>query len=115
MGWSCRADAGNVLNAWQDVCHTQTGATNVYETTRGRYMFEVSHTEHDDGSITGTILKFIVGGRYDGRVKSSGSFRIAGDGSIVRGPKILKTVAKGMKPAEHVGIGSNGRPLFELI
>ena len=59
-----------------------------------------SHKEHDDGAITGSILKFLPnlpdGGTdpsKDGSAVKAGSFKIAGDGTVARGPGFLKKLA----------------------
>lgn len=121
MGYSYNAAAGNVLDAWQDACFAQSGVTNVFTTPKGEYFFEVSRKEHNDGAITGTLMKYLPGTNL---VKPSGSFRIEGNGTVTRGPKALKSAAKNAKPVPAVcigsggprpGYGSNGRPMFELI
>ena len=91
---------------------------NTFTTSRGKYFFETSRTEHSDGAITGTIQKWIPGTDF---TKISGSFRIEGDGTVTRAPKFLKDAAKNAKPVEPVlsfrerGLGSDGKPLFQLI
>jgi hypothetical protein len=75
------------MNLWECACAEQNGSNNVFTTSRGKYFFDVSRKEHNDGAITGTIYKFLKGSTY---VKSAGSFRIEGDGTITRAPKFLK-------------------------
>lgn len=105
MGWSCRADAGHSLDAWTKACLAQTDMQNVYTVKGVRYMFEVSNKEHDDGAITGSVLKFID----ETRAIPAGSFRIEGDGTVARGPKFLKDAVKASgQRAERNGIGSGG-------
>jgi len=112
MGWSCRAEAGNTLNAWQDACFAQTGMANVFLSKGGsernqfaggsKYMFEVSNKEHHDGAITGSIQRFVD----DTHVVKAGSFRIEPDGTVSRAPAFLKAI-KG-KLLTRNGIGSGG-------
>jgi hypothetical protein len=88
MGWSCRADAAKVMDKMTQYCIEQTDSQNRYKDAKGNeYFWELSRTEHDDGAITGTIWKLINGGTH---CKRSGSFRIEGDGSVTRMPKVLK-------------------------
>lgn len=58
MGWSCRAEAYKILGAWSNACYRQTGSSNEFNVKYKEYFFEVSRTEHVDGSITGTIKRF---------------------------------------------------------
>jgi hypothetical protein len=82
MGWSCRQDAGNVLDRWTQFCIESTGIANVYLDKKGnRRMFEVSRTEHGDGAITGT--HGVLRGDY---YYNKGSFRIEGNGDVSRRP-----------------------------
>ena len=96
MGWSCRADASKTLEAIEDACFKQSGASNVFSTSDGKYFFELSQKEYDDGAITGAIHKWIPGTTL---VQKNGSFRIEGNGRVSRGPKFLKDAAKKVKGA----------------
>lgn len=95
MGWSCGAAASNVLRAWSDKCAANSGSSNVWKVGNTNYFFEVSRTEHDDGAITGKIMKQISEEKPDGSyyAKSVGTFRIEGDGTVTRAPKFLKKVS----------------------
>ena len=86
MGWSCRREAGNVLNAWMNACLKQTNSQNTFEDKGKKYFFETSRTEHSDGAITGCIWKFVS----EDRVKPAGTFRIEGNGTVTRAPAFLK-------------------------
>ena len=90
MGWSCSKAASEVMEKWEKACRDDTGSQNTYTVNGNRYFFEVSRREHHDGAITGTIQKFI--GETHARIVSS--FRIEGNGTITRGPKILKDANK---------------------
>lgn len=108
MGWSCRADAGMVLDRWSKFCITSTGMSNVWIDGDTKYVFEVGNREHTDGRITGSIHRMYKDGGSDMCVKT-GSFAISPDGTKVRGPACLKAFA--LKDGEHApryGIGSNG-------
>ena len=91
MGWSCRADAGDVMADMTAACRRAgDGSSNVYQDARGaRYFWEVSRTEHRDGAITGTIWRFLPDGEH---VRRAGSFRIDGDGTIARMPAPLRAL-----------------------
>jgi len=94
MGWSCTAKASQTLDKMADKCHANSGITNVWKDAKGKYMFETSRREHDDGHITGTIWKFFT---EEGHVKKSGSLYINPDGTIRNAPKFLKDI-----PQEHI-------------
>lgn len=92
MGWSCSDSAAKVLDKWSNACVKQTGNSNLFKVKDTYYHFEVSRTEHDDGSITGTIRKYITYNHENGSgmTISGGSFKIDGSGDIIRAPKFLK-------------------------
>lgn len=79
MGWSCRKDAMDTMNAWAEACYKQSGISNLWRENGREYFFEHSRTEHADGAITGTIWP-------------RGSFRIEGNGEVSRAPKFLKSI-----------------------
>ena len=89
MGWSYAQEAGKIMNAWKEVCYKRSGSQNQWENKGKTYFFETSRVEHDDGSITGTVWRFLADGVH---VRRSGSFKINGDGSIERAPKFLKGI-----------------------
>lgn len=98
MGWSCASDAGRTMDAWTKLCREQTKSSNVYvdyEAGGREYFWELSRREHDDGAITGTVL-LVLEKRPDGSstCRKVGSFRIEPDGSVKRGPAMLKRAAK---------------------
>lgn len=95
MGWSCRADASDVVNLWMKACLAQTNNQNLYRVGETTYFYEVSRTEHRDGAITGGIMK-VVSTDPDGTMRAvpCGGFRINGDGSVARGPKMLKDAGR---------------------
>lgn len=108
MGWSCSAKASDVMNAWNDFCFQSSGMTNVFQSKGKKYLLEYSNREHDDGSITGTILVSTGEFNLHGNelFKQAGSFKINGDGTIARAPAVLKKVPVIFR--EFRGIGSNG-------
>lgn len=116
MGWSCRADASEVLDRAQRLCVAQTGKSNEFRTARGAFFFDVSSREHRDGAITGTIFRLLPGNM----ARKAGSFRIEPSGEVSRGPKVMQTAAQhyreycdGMRHAEAAKRGA--RITFTLI
>jgi hypothetical protein len=89
MGWSCRKEAGLVLEAWGAACVAAGGSSNAWHEGDAGYFFEVSRKEHDDGAITGAVMKMLS----NGWARRAGTFRIDGDGKIERAPKFLKEAA----------------------
>lgn len=91
MGWSCAAAAGRTMDAWTRACVAQTKSSNVYHDGGSEFFWEVSLREHDDGAITGSIMR-VVAKRPDGTssCRKVGAFRIEPDGSVKRGPAMLK-------------------------
>ncbi len=111
MGWSCRADAANILDAWDKACVTQTGMSNVYECGGSQYFFELSRTEHSDGAITG----FIWRKNLSGLCRRTSTFRIEGDGTQTRAPSFLRKAGKTAKNVQAALAGRGyGRPMFEI-
>lgn len=92
MGWSCRREAGIVMNTWTRACLAQTESSNVYIERDVRYFWELDNVGHDDGAITGSIQKCF---EKDGKslCVEVGAFRIEGDGRIARAPKFLVDAA----------------------
>ena len=95
MGWSCRADAGRTMDALVKACREQTKMSSNYIEDGREYFWEPSNREHANGAITGSIL-LMLEKRPDGSgtCRKVGSFRIEPDGSVKRGPAILKLAAK---------------------
>lgn len=89
MGWSACVRACWVRDAWTNACLKSTGIQNVFDTPKGRYMFETGR-EQPDGAIVGQVWKYVAGGFPQMHVKRAGSFRIEGDGTVTRAPKFLK-------------------------
>lgn len=89
MGWSFAAAAGKVTDAWEKACIASTDSQNTWKDSRGvQYFWEASRVEHSDGAITGQIFKILP----NGLCRTSGTFRIDGNGTIVRAPQFLKDV-----------------------
>jgi hypothetical protein len=101
------------MAAWTKACVEQTGSQNVYVTSRGKYFWEISRTEHRDGAITGTVRK-VVREDPDGTMwaKTAGSFRIGPTGEVSRAPKFLKDAAKKAPPYVTMLPGSGGPGLY---
>jgi hypothetical protein len=99
MGWTHRAEAGAVMQRITAACLRQTGVQNVYKHNGSKYMWEVNPVSHKDGSITGSIHKYLS----SGAVLRAGSFKISGDGKKVTGiglaglagASVAKAVKKG--------------------
>jgi len=89
MGWSCAAAASDTMFRWEMACRATTGSQNVFEDGGFRYFWETSSTEHDDGSVTGTVWKMVG----ETTCRKAGTFRIDGDGRVVRAPAFLKKAA----------------------
>lgn len=88
MGWSCRKDASDTMNKWENACFKLTGITNVYVTANGRYYWEYPSVEHRDGAITGKVWRYVDANH----VVPAGSYRIDPDGTVKRAPAFLKGV-----------------------
>lgn len=94
MGWSCRADAGATLDKWITKCLDETQVQNVFFNLGHYYMLDVSNVEHEDGAITGSILRFEDGYRPEscGSFKATrvSSFRIEPCGCVPKIPSAFK-------------------------
>lgn len=90
MGWSCRAEANETMKRWSNACAAQTGSSNEFRVGEDTYFYELSRKEHNDGAITGQIMK-VVRQEGDRRWATKAmSFRIEGNGTVTRAPKFLK-------------------------
>lgn len=114
MGWSCRAEAGAVLDAWRDACVADSGTSNGYKVRGVEYFWEVGR-EQWDGAITGTVHRTV---RVEGDAKfcrPSGTFRVEPDGRVTRGPAMLKRAARDPRTLATIqriagyAVGSSGR------
>ncbi len=90
MGWSCRADASRTYQKWDEFCRKQTGSSNSFIVNGERFFYENSRREHFDGAITGSICKMVS----ETHARKVGTFRINGDGTIARAPKVLKNCTR---------------------
>jgi hypothetical protein len=106
MGYSYAAKAGYVFQALGEIA--RRGTTNQSSNGLPDGFYETSRVEHDDGSITGTVWKTIKKLTDEERkaeavkrgipdpdwvgdpVVRRGSFKISGDGKVVRFPGISK-------------------------
>jgi len=104
MGWSCAKDADDTMQKWTAACIAQTGSQNVYKAGGQTYFWDISRTEHDDGAITGTILRMEGNGDINGvnHAYRAGTFRINGDGTIARAPAFLKAAAQRARHAHDL-------------
>jgi hypothetical protein len=98
MGWSCAAAAGNSLDAISRGMQQENSgkgiSSNAWDSGGKRYFYEMPHTEHPDGAITGAYSVFTdafgvphLDGTHAHKV---GSYRIEPDGRVSRGPAIFK-------------------------
>lgn len=90
MGWSCRAEADKVVKGWSALCRAQTDTQDRFCVSGAQYFWTISRTEHDDGAITGSVLKITRSEGDSFWAVKVGSFRIDGDGKLSRAPKILR-------------------------
>jgi hypothetical protein len=90
MGWSCRKDAMDSLDAIQRHMDkvNNTMQCVIYQDGVKVGFWEPSNVEHDDGAITGTVNRYLSGGFC----RPAGSFRIEGNGRITRFPLLPKAV-----------------------
>lgn len=90
MGYSCSRLASMRLDTIMDYCYKQTSIQNVYEVNGQRFMIEPSRRENSDGAVTGKVYKMLS----DNRVWtiSPTSFKIGGNGQLVRCPAFWKTI-----------------------
>ncbi len=86
MGWSCSMVASNIMNSMTKASLAMSGEQNVYQYKGQWYMWEISRREHRDGSITGSISRFL-GDRHapTTRVLTVGHFRIDGNTGFITG------------------------------
>ncbi len=90
MGWSCGWDAHKTMDKISNACILQTGSQNTFVVKGKSFFFEHSRRESHDGAITGSIHRFTA----NNMCRKAGSFKIAGDGQVERGPKFMKDAAK---------------------
>lgn len=98
MGWSCRVEASRTMDRFSDLCFAHSGQTNVWKAGAYFYMWEISRTEHRDGAITGRVFRFALGfdpqSREGGKCYPKGSVHINPDGTVARGPALLKQASR---------------------
>lgn len=84
MGWSCSKAAMDTLEYVSDLLRPE-GEKGSNSTKDG--FWETSRVEHLDGAITGTVWKLLPDGEH---CRKAGSFRINGNGQIVRWPGLTR-------------------------
>lgn len=92
MGWSANAAACFALDYISETVSLPLGSQNALP---GGGFWETSRTEHDDGAITGTVWRPVG----PDRVRRAGSFRIEGDGTVTRFPRLDAATRKAAKIA----------------
>lgn len=84
MGYSCTVQADRTLNATLNKANGlpvhNFSYSNTWEHAGGKYFFERGK-EQADGSITGSVFKFIPG---TSTCRQFGSLKIAANGNVVR-------------------------------
>jgi len=87
MGWSCTKEAGDVMNKIFKKSFNQSGIQGAYTYKGHWYNFDPDNIEHEDGSITGQIDKFIDFNPKSERMSARkvGTFKIDPHGRIIRG------------------------------
>ena len=87
MGWSCSAIAGNIMDEISEKSFKQSGSQNVYQHKGNWFFWETSRKEHEDGSITGSIHKFVSDPRGKDKISATrvGNFKIDGRTGKVKG------------------------------
>lgn len=88
MGFSYARKAGMRLAAISNACIAQTGSNNTFEVNGKRYFFEETRKSQADGSIRGTLYRFVD----ETHATRAGSFCIDKEGKVVRGPSFFKSV-----------------------
>ena len=84
MGWSCSAKASYTMEAISKLINRKSSN----DLPGGVGFYEASNKEWIDGSITGTVWKFVG----PNQCKKAGSFKISGDGKIERFPMLPKEI-----------------------
>ena len=101
MGWSCSSVAHGTMEKLTEACRNSTESSNVFRGRPGAmtdgafYFFETSNKEHDDGSITGSVLRMTGANPMTegGPAYPVGSFKIDGrTGELTRAPAVLKAL-----------------------
>ena len=93
MGWSCALEAGNTMNYLREKLRGPLNLVFSWESRGEVYFLDPSSKEHQDGAITGKVLRvknetlFFNGSLTAEPVNS---FRIEPDGTLSRGPATVK-------------------------
>lgn len=97
MGWSCSAVAGDVMDVMSNKSYSLSRSQNIYSHKGKWYMWETSRKEHQDGSITGSILEFEKDPRGQEKISARrvSSFKIDGKTGKVKGGKGITLLARG--------------------
>ena len=85
--------AVETFELWRKACVENSGSNNQWNAKGVDYFFEVGHVEHFDGSLTGTVWRFLPAGV---ECVYSSSFKIRGDGRVLRAPAFLRKAANGL-------------------
>jgi hypothetical protein len=88
MGYSCTADAGNMLGVIEHIYATNNDCTMTID---GNQFFFERGKEQSDGAVTGYLMLCIPKSAYCSKV---GNVRIEPNGTITRFPRIDKKFAQ---------------------
>lgn len=91
MGWSCAKAAGDKVDAILKANNEES--QNTWTNENGVRAFFEYGREQADGSITGTVYKFVDATR----VVPAGSVKVNADGKVVRFPLLSKAMRKAAK------------------
>jgi len=88
MSHSINAD--RIMLEWKSACLSDSGKTNVWYNEGKEYRWVMSTTQFCDGAVAGSIYKI-------NKDRPISSFRIDGDGTVVRAPKFLRRASSKME------------------
>lgn len=93
MGWSCTRKAAETLEAIETACAAtrppEMTTSNMFFTNGKQYFYEVSRRDQTDGGIAG-IINLTWTENWQDWCRQVGSFRIDGQGTVVRGPALFR-------------------------
>jgi hypothetical protein len=92
MGWSCTQAADNTIEKINSLVQSQClNVKKNYQDQLPGGFFSINRSkEHEDGSITGSVHRFIG----DDRCVRVGSFKINSNGTIARFPMLPLAIKK---------------------
>lgn len=108
MGRSYTVKAGEVLEMVAVVATDGSRSSNTFQNGKDKFFYELGR-EQFDGSITGTVHKFL----QNGMAIKHGSFKIEASGKIAR---FAGLASKQIKEIEETGLKACARrhPMFQF-